>query len=384
MPLFLNLLLGTIAVLWVAQGARAFLGMAKLPRLADVTRLPDSDCPSVSILVAARDEAAKLPQALPTLLAQDYPRYEVIAVDDRSRDATFEILEKFSQEYKNLKVIRLADLPKGWVGKPHALTAAYREAAGDWLVFTDADVRFATDVLRRALALALEKRWEHLTLLGSMDLADFWEKTTITYFGLGFTLGVEPWRVSNPRSRHYLGMGYFQLLRRSTYEAIGTHKRLAMEIVDDMKLGKLVKLGGFRSGVATAEERIRLRWYEGLGDIVRGATKNVFAFDDYSIGRVVGRALAVFAVSLLPFLTLPLSSGLTRLFAAVAVIVAFTVHAWCARTARVSWLYGFTHPIGACILCYILVRATMVTLWRGGVIWRDTFYSLKELRKGLV
>ncbi len=227
MPLFLKLLLGTIAVLWVVQGARALLGMAKLPRLADVAPLPDSDCPSVSILVAARDEAAKLPQALPTLLAQDYPRYEVIAVHDRSRDATFEILEKFSQEYKNLKVIRLADLPKGWVGKPHSLTAAYREAAGDWLVFTDADVRFATDVLRRALALALEKRWDHLTLFGSMDLVGFWEKTAIIYFGLGFTLGVEPWRVSNPRSRHYLGMGYFQLLRRSAYEAIGTRKRLA-------------------------------------------------------------------------------------------------------------------------------------------------------------
>lgn len=102
------------------------------------------------------------------------------------------------------------------------------------------------------------------------------------------------------------------------------------------------------------------------------------------IRRVAQRMLAIIAVSLLPFLALLLGSGLTRFFAAASVIVALMVHAWCARKARVSWLYGFTHPIGAFILCYILLHATILTLWRGGIVWRDTFYSLKELRKGLV
>ena len=384
MALLLEMLVGAIALLWVVQGTRAFRGMSKLPPLADVTPLPDADCPRVSILVAARDEAAKLPEALPTLLAQDYPRYEVIVVDDRSRDATREILDEFSRADKKLKVLHLTDLPNGWLGKPHALATAYGEATGDWLVFADADVRFAPDLLRRALALVLQRRWDHLTLLGTMDLTGFWEKAVISYFGLGFTLGVEPWRASDPRSRRYLGMGYFQLLRRAAYEAIGTHRRLAMEIVDDMKLGKLVKLGGFRSGVAAANDRIRMRWYEGLRNIVRGTTKNVFAFDDYSIRRVVERVLAVLAVSLLPFVALLLSSGLTRILAAVSVIIGVALHAWCARTARVSWFYGFTHPIGACILCYLLLHGTVVTVRRGGVVWRDTFYSLKDLRKGLV
>jgi hypothetical protein len=179
-------------------------------------------------------------------------------------------------------------------------------------------------------------------------------------------------------------MGCFQLLRRPAYEAVGTHRRLAMEVIDDMKLGKLIKLGGFRSGVATAEERLRLRWYEGLGGIVEGSIKNALAFDDFSAGRVVERVLAILGVSLLPWLAFLLSAGLTRLLAAVGVIVGLTVHAWCARRARISWLYGFTHPIGACIVCYILLHAMVITLWRGGVVWRDTFYSLRELRKGLV
>ena len=102
MEYFWTALLGTIALGWIVAGLRVHSGMARVPRIADAPPLPDADCPAVSILVPARDEAAKLPQALPTLLAQDYPRYEVIVVNDRSRDATGQILEEFAGRHKNL------------------------------------------------------------------------------------------------------------------------------------------------------------------------------------------------------------------------------------------------------------------------------------------
>jgi cellulose synthase/poly-beta-1,6-N-acetylglucosamine synthase-like glycosyltransferase len=110
-------LLGAIALGWSVLGLRMLRGMAGVPRLTGVAPLPDAECPMVSILFAARDEADNLPEALPTQLAQDYPRYEVIAVDDRSRDSTPQILDEFAGHYKNLKVIRLAELPKGLVGQ---------------------------------------------------------------------------------------------------------------------------------------------------------------------------------------------------------------------------------------------------------------------------
>ena len=346
--------------------------------------LANEGCPRVSVLVAARDEAEKLPCALASLLTQDYANYEVIAVDDRSHDTTGKILDEFVQTHSRLKVVHVTELPPGWLGKPHALQQAYEHSTGEWLIFTDADVRFAPDLVSRALQLMKEKGWDHLTLLGQLELVGFWEKTATTYFGVGFAFGVEPWRVHDPRSRRYMGAGYFQLLRRSAYEAIGTHRRLAMEVVDDMKLGKLVKLGGFRSGVAIAEDHIRLRWNEGLGEMIRGVTKNLFAVGGYSVLRTVGSVLAIIVISVLPFVALAVARGLAQLFAGVAAATAVAMHSWAARSNRVSVLYGLTHPLGALIFCYMLLRSMVVTLWRGGVVWRDTFYPLEGLRRGQV
>ena len=132
------------------------------------------------------------------------------------------------------------------------------------MVFTDADVRFAPDLLRRTMALAQHENWDHMTLLAALELRGFWEVTTVGYLGLGFALGFQPWKVSDPKSDTYFGVGAFQLVRRSAYQAIGTHRRLAMEVVDDIKLGKLIKLGGFRSGLATSQHFVQIRWHDGF------------------------------------------------------------------------------------------------------------------------
>lgn len=379
-----TILLAIIAVVWVVQAVRAFFGMRNLPRLGDVPPLPAADCTSVSILFAARNEEEKLPQALATLLALDYPRYEMVAVNDRSSDATGRILEGAATRDARLRVLHVEELPQGWLGKPHGLQRAYESSSGDWLLFTDADVRFAPDVLRRSLALAQAKRWDHLVLIGLLDLSGFWEKVATVYFAMGFLFGVEPWQVSNPRSKRYMGVGYFQLLRRSCCEAIGGHRRLAMEVVDDMKLGKLVKLGGFRSGVARAEDHVRLRWNNGLREIVRNVEKNFFAVSDYSVWRVLRDVLGILLISVLPFVALPLTGGVAQLCAAISAGVALVVHGVAAYNYRVHWMYCVTHPIGALIFCYMLLRSTVITLRQGGIVWRGTFYPLSELRKGMV
>ena len=172
----------------------------------------------------------------------------MIAVDDRSEDGTGAILEAAARKHARLKPVRVDSLPSGWLGKPHALERAYERSNGEWLVFTDADVHFAPDLLRRSIALAERRGWDHLTLLGTLKMFSFGEKIAMTFFAMAFAIGTRPWAASNPKSRAYNGVGAFQLIRRGMYEAIGTHRRLAMEVVDDMKLGKLVKDGEFRSG----------------------------------------------------------------------------------------------------------------------------------------
>jgi GT2 family glycosyltransferase len=375
---------GLIASLWVVQGVRAGYGMSRLPWLRDAEPSSSQDAPFLSIIFAARDEAEKLPAALATLLDQNYPRYEVIAVDDRSQDQTPEILREFQRINQNLKVIHLEELPSGWLGKPHALVAGFEQSRGEWLVFTDADVHFAPDVLRRAVALAEERQWDHLSLLASVEMRGFWEITAITYFGLGFVFGNEPWLTSNPRSGRYVGIGAFQLVRRAAYEKCGGHRRLRMDVIEDMKLGKILKVAGFRSGVAVAQDMVKVRWHSGVGNVIRGVTKNLFAACHYNALYALGAILLPLMLSVLPFFGVVFATGWARGFAGIAAGAAVLIHAGMIRSTGASPLYGLTHPLGALLFCWMLARSAIATLWRGGVVWRDTFYPLGDLRKGLV
>jgi hypothetical protein len=196
--------------------------------------------------------------------------------------------------------------------------------------------------------------------------------------------GNEPWLASDRRSGRYVGIGAFQLLRRSVYDAIGGHGALAMEVVEDMKLGKLIKRAGFSSGLGIALESVRLRWYSGAGNIVRGLTKNMFAATGFSLPTAVGGIMLTIVMSILPFLGVVFATGWARIFAGLAACVALAFHAGVARRAKVSPWYGLTHPLGASLFAYIIARSAAVTLARGGIVWRGTFYRLKDLRRGSV
>ena len=384
MHLFGLIFSGLIALFWLTYGLGVARGALSLPWIKDFPPASDAECPRISILFAARDEEEKLPAALATLMEIDYPLLEVVAVDDRSKDATGRILDEFANAHPRLHVVHVKQLPPGWLGKPHALQKAYEAATGEWLLFTDADVHFKPDVVRRAMALAQARNLDHLTLLCDVEMVGFWEKALITFFGLGFHLGTDPARVSNPRSSRYVGVGAFQLLRRSAYEGSGTHRRLAMEVVDDMKLGKIVKQAGFRSVCGVAQDFVEVRWQAGLGNLVRGVTKNFFASAGYNLGLVSAHLAGLMVMNVLPFAGVIFAHGWIRLFCAIAVAIAVGFQAGVAIVMRVSPLYALTQPLGGLLFCYMLLRSTVVTLRQGGIVWRDTFYPLEELKRGVV
>jgi glycosyltransferase involved in cell wall biosynthesis len=382
--IFWAVLLGCVALFWIATTIDIAKGIRSVPSLRDAAPLEDSDCPSISILFAGRDEVEKLPGALATFLALDYPRYEVIAVDDRSEDGTGSILESAARKDGRVKVVRIDSLPPGWLGKPHALQQAYEQSAGEWLVFTDADVHFAPDLLRRAIALAEKNRWEHLTLFGAPKTFTFGEKIIMTFFGLAFLMGTRPWAANDPRSRGYTGVGAFQMVRRSAYEKMGTHKRLAMEVIDDMKLGKLAKDVGMRSGVAKAGNAVSVHWHAGLGNTIRGTTKNFFAAAQFKIWLAIVQIFGILLVFCFPLLALPFVHGWARLFAAISVGLPMILGVGVALEFKATAIYALTFPIGALIFTWMLARSAIVTLRQGGIVWRGTFYPLEELKRGMV
>jgi len=202
--------------------------------------------PGVSIIVPARNEEESIRETLAQLLGLDYSNYEIIAVNDRSTDRTGQIMEELAASSRSvglpklglLKVIHISELPSGWLGKTHAMWMAGQQASGEWLLFTDADVIFKPDSLRRAVAYANAERADHVVLFPRMIMKGPGERMMIAFFQMLFVFGHRPWRVADPQARDHMGVGAFNLVRRTVYEAVGTYRALRMEVIDDMKLGK--------------------------------------------------------------------------------------------------------------------------------------------------
>ena len=228
------------------------------------------------------------------------------------------------------------------------------------------------------------KNWDHLTLLAAPKLHTFGERIALTFFGMCFLMGTRPWRANDPKSRGYTGIGAFQIVRRGAYEKAGTHRRLAMEVVDDLKLGKIIKEAGFRSGVARGEDAVSVHWHAGLPNIVRGTTKNFFASTGFKLRIIAFQVMGMLVMFLLPIAALPFMRGWALVFAAIAAGLTLILAGGAAKGIGASPLYGLTYPVGALIICWMLLRSTVVTLWQGGVTWRGTFYPIEELRRGVV
>jgi glycosyltransferase involved in cell wall biosynthesis len=384
---------GTIlALAWLSRIIDAAIGM---PSVADISK-PEWDRnpvaaagnPRVSIIVPARNEEKDIAESLKRVLALDYDNYEVIAINDRSTDRTGEIMEEVAAKAAAgrpiLKVIHHQTLPTGWLGKAHAMWTAANSATGDWLLFTDADVLFKPDSVRRALVYAESEKADHVVLFPEMIMKQPGEYMMIAFFQTMFVFGHRPWKVADPTTKDHMGVGAFNLLRTSTYQAVGTYKALRMEVLDDMKLGKVVKNAGFAQRNVFGADLISIRWARGAMGVVNNLTKNFFALLSFQWPRTVLSAFALGFLNLMPFLGVWLSHGWARLPYAIALASMFSIYVGMSWRSRVPPYYFALHPVSTMIFIYTLFRSMFLTLWHDGVIWRGTRYPLEELRKGLV
>jgi glycosyltransferase involved in cell wall biosynthesis len=383
---------GTIlALVWFSRLLDAALGM---PKVADISRpewdrkpAPPSGKPRVSIIVPARNEEEHIGPALATLLKLDYDNYEVIAVDDRSTDRTGEVMDRIAstpQAGGRLKVIHVAELPPGWLGKVHAMWTAANRATGDWLLFTDADVLFRSDVLRRALAYAEAEAADHVVLFPRMIMKSPGEIMMIAFFQTLFVFGHRPWKVADPKTKDHMGVGAFNLIRHRVYDAVGSYQALRFEVLDDMKLGKIVKEAGYAQRNVYGADLISLRWVQGAMGMVNNLTKNFFAIMSFQWWRALLSAFALAFLNLMPFFGIWFAHGWARLPYAVALASIFAIYAGMSWKSDVPFYYFALHPIGTALFVYTMLRSMALTLGRGGVLWRGTFYPLEELRKGMV
>jgi glycosyltransferase involved in cell wall biosynthesis len=379
-------LLWIIAAFWFICGLTSLRGLRRVPNLWNTLATPaDGDSLArITVIIPARNEAAAIEQTLLSLLAQTIP-LEILAVDDRSTDATGAIMDRIASESlpsgKSLRVLHVHELPEGWLGKPHAMAFAARHATTPWLLFTDADVIFAPDVLARALRFAEESPADHLVLMPTLILKSAGERCMATFFQAFSLLWWRPWRIAQPHTRDSIGIGAFNLIRADVYRAVGGFEAQRFQVLDDVRLGVEVKRGGYRQRIAFGRELIRLHWAPGALGMARNLTKNLFAGFGFNSALLLVACLGLALICYAPvaglFFSWPIRCAALLSLAMIALHYRLAGRYF--SGLGTAWVLAL--PVTAVLVLYAMLRSMVVTLVRRGVVWRGTFYPLRELRR---
>ncbi|MBI1314972.1 glycosyltransferase [bacterium] len=372
---------------WATFASAAFFSLPALLLMPRRTlrrfaeRCPEPEAwPSLSVIIAARDEESKIGVTLERLLSSDYPSLEIILANDRSRDRTGEIAAAIAERDSRLRVLTIDVLPDGWLGKTHALQLAAHQATGEYLLFSDGDIMFAPDALRLSLQYAVAKQLDHFCLMPSMETESWPECVLVSFFAMLFAFGTQPWfrRLRLPHA--YYGVGAFNLVRRDTYERLGGHEPIRLDVLDDVKLGKLFFVNGASADYLVAGDAVTVRWQNSAWGVIRGLEKNAFAGCQYSLPKLLGFSLFYIAVFHAPWLAaalLPLKLSVG--FLATLLLLHLTF-------ARLALTFGGSLSVTPALLpgslgvLFAFWRSAILTLRQKGVRWRDTFYPLDQLR----
>jgi glycosyltransferase involved in cell wall biosynthesis len=385
-----GMLLG-VAWLW-----RAIENAVHLHEIPDLVR-PDWDAeptngPRVSIIVPARNEEEGIGSCLRSLLALDYANYQIVAVNDRSTDRTGAIMDEVALSDANiqnrLRVHHVKELPAGWLGKTHAMWKGAALAIDgslndEWILFTDGDIVYRQDTLRRAVGCVEKTHGDHFVLFPTMVMKDLGERMMISMFQSLLTLGVRIWKVSDPKAKDFIGAGAFNMVRRSVYDSVGTYEAMRLAVVDDLRLGQTVKENGFASRLAFGHGLISVHWAKGALGIANNLTKNFFAVFRYDVRIALAAILLTAIFNWGPWVGVALAPGWSSSGFFLALTGLALVYTVMGSQSKLSPLYMLLHPIAIALILYAMCKSVWTTLRQGGVIWRGTKYELAELKESV-
>lgn len=380
-----------LAAAWLWKGIEALRGIAHIPDLRRIDPdslppIPACSGPDLTVIIPARDEEASIEASLRSLLATTGVRLQIIAIDDRSTDRTGLRMDAIAAELSvretshQLDILHIADLPAGWLGKPHAMSAGAQRAIAPWLLFTDGDVVFAPRALELALREALALRADHLVLLPTVILKSAGERASISAMQALAMWAVRLWKIADPRARDSFGAGGFNLIRRVAYIEVGGFEALRMEVLEDVFLGQRVKRAGFAQQVIFGPGLVKIRWLEGAFGVVRLVEKNGFSVLRFRVGLLLLTCLLFATDAVVPLLAIACGGWTMAAGLATYVGIALLYRAG-RRTTGISTWYALLFAPAALVVAYGFLRSMILALRRGGILWRGTLYPLNELRR---
>lgn len=381
-------ILVVVSIVWLLR--HYHISVARRSRPPIHSRMYDKETgvlPSITMLVAAKDEEANIESCLRSLVAQDYPDLQIIAVNDRSNDQTGRIIDRLAGDDPRLTAVHVSHLRRGWFGKNNAMREGVERATGDWLCFTDADCVQTSD---RSLAVAMRFAQEHdvdfLSVLPTFEAHTFWERVIQPACGGVMMIWFNPMKVNDPRRSNAYANGAFMLMRRSCYDAIGGHEPVKTEVNEDMHMARRAKQAGQRLLVVSNEDLYRVRMYASLAEIWSGWSRIFYGcFETYR--RLILSSLAMIIFSLLPWLSLgaalaigPLRNASTGAgvwlpaVAFAACLAQMSVMVRFYALSRIHPVYALLYPVGAIIALGTLINAMRRLHGRNTTTWRGTTY----------
>jgi chlorobactene glucosyltransferase len=358
-------------------------------RKVEPISLPDDQLPFISVIVPARNEGTKVGRCLESLANQNYPHYEVIAIDDRSVDQTGTIIKEIAAKYEHVRHVSGQEAPPGWIGKCNALVRGVKYANGQWYLFTDADTCHTPESLRFAVSYALEHNAELISFMPVQELGSFWEKVVMPVL-LGSFLCGDPMNTINDRTndRAY-AYGQYILVRRDVYEAVGGHAAVHDQILDDISFARVVKEHGFHIMAADGRLLYKVRMYTDLETLWQGWTKNLFALIEC---QVIYLLLVIALINLAvvgPFVqvgmiaSMMLSPEPVPQLPALAVMTAAELgllYAWYRRCAEhytgVGALHFLLLPLGSLTVSVLYLHSAYLVLSKTKVSWKGRQYTV--------
>ncbi len=361
--------------------------------------------PRVSVLIPARNEESRIRPCLESLLKQDYPDFEVLVLDDRSTDGTFNLVKElakhnpsmrgvypehpkgveraYSGRAPQLKILKGKELPEGWVGKPWACWQLSQKAGGEWFFFTDADTWHSPQMLQRTVQMAEGRKADVLTLF-TRQITETWMEALVVpvmaYTLLAFLPARWGLRKESRFSRFAGVSGQFVFIRRKVYRALEGHSVVKNEIVEDLNFGKQAVRKGFRLVYGDGSDFSFCRMYTNAGEVWQGFSKNFFPAVGFHPLYFLNAQVVLILDGILPFMAVGMGPS-SPLFWPGFALASISLGIRWLQAVRYGFHKGsvFFHPLGCLLFALIGVNSMRWYRWRGHGHWKGRELSVKPV-----
>lgn len=346
-----------------------------LRRLEEFTTLPR--IPRISVLVPARNEERSIERCVTSLLAQDYPDFDVLVLDDGSTDGTRELVNRIAARATRLRVLDGQPLPSGWLGKHWACQQLLEHADGEYVLYVDADTWHHPAALRNGVAAMLIGNLDLLSAIPHEVTGTFGELLTVPMAVWSFFALLPMWLAFHTRTPLLASaIGQYMMFRTSSLKEIGGFERVRSNAIDDLALARLVKASGMRWRVVDGTARSSCRMYHGLNECVQGFSKSMYAVFYHNpllltfvwlfVLMIYSAPVAVLVAAALGY-AIP-SQGIGTALGAIGL----SILQWGVIAARFhfSWVLCLTWILGQPLCVFIAFRSMVLNVTRR-TTWKD-------------